>query len=48
MVPAPPPDGHRSKLDGEAERRRLQAIDAGMIEGVIEKAKRCLSTGDSP
>lgn len=27
IVPAPPRNGHRSKLDGETERRRSQVID---------------------
>jgi hypothetical protein len=31
MVPAPPRIGHRSKLDGEAERQRSQITGAGMI-----------------
>ena len=43
-----PAIGHRRLLNDEAVRRSLQSHDAGMLEGVIEKDKRCLSTGDSP
>jgi hypothetical protein len=48
VVAAPPPNGRRSNIDGEAERRRSQTTGAGTIKGVIERARMLWRFSGSP
>jgi hypothetical protein len=47
-VLAPPPDGRRRKLDGEAERRRSQSVCAAKLRDGIDLGEHATRLRSSP